>query len=65
MPFIHVRILKGRSADKKERLIKELTNVASEVLDAPMETVRVLISEIEPEHWGIAGESVKKRRENE
>jgi len=27
-----------------------------------MESIRVLINEMPLEHWGIAGESVKKRR---
>ncbi|WP_420489160.1 2-hydroxymuconate tautomerase [Neobacillus vireti] len=63
MPFIQVNILKGRSPEKKERLIREMTDLVSEVLDAPVQSVRVMINELEPEHWGIAGESVKKRNE--
>lgn len=62
MPFIQINILEGRSPEKKERLIREITDVTAEVLDAPVESVRVLIQEVSPEHWGIAGESVKKRR---
>jgi 4-oxalocrotonate tautomerase len=65
MPFIQVYLLEGRSAEKKEKLIFELTETASKVLDAPKETVRVMIQEMPLEHWGIAGESVKKRRENQ
>lgn len=63
MPFIQVNILKGRSPEKKERLIREMTDLVSDVLEAPVQSVRVMINEIEPEHWGIAGESVKKRNE--
>ncbi|KGM45459.1 4-oxalocrotonate tautomerase family protein [Neobacillus niacini] len=63
MPFIQVNILKGRSPEKKERLIREMTDLVSEVLDAPVQSVRVMINELDPEHWGIAGESVKKRNE--
>lgn len=64
MPFIQVNILEGRSAEKKERLIHEITGLVSDILEAPEQNVRVMIQEIKPEHWGIAGESVKKRREN-
>ncbi|SDH69274.1 4-oxalocrotonate tautomerase [Alteribacillus persepolensis] len=63
MPFIQVNILKGRSPEQKEKLIREMTNVAMDVLDAPEQSVRVMIQEMEPEHWGIAGESIKKRKE--
>ncbi|OLO26681.1 4-oxalocrotonate tautomerase [Alkalihalophilus pseudofirmus] len=64
MPFIQVNILRGRSPEQKEKLIREMTNVAMDVLDAPEQAVRVMIQELEPEHWGIAGESVKKRKES-
>jgi 4-oxalocrotonate tautomerase len=63
MPFIQVNILRGRSPEKKERLIREVTDVVSDVLEAPVQSIRVMINEVEPEHWGIAGESVKKRNE--
>ncbi len=65
MPFIQINILEGRTPEKKERLIREVTDLVSDVLEAPKESVRVMIQEIQPEHWGIAGESVKKRRENQ
>lgn len=63
MPFIQINIVKGRTAEKKERLIREVSDLVSDVLDAPIQSVRVMINELEPEHWGIAGESVKKRNE--
>ena len=62
LPFIQINILEGRSAEKKERLIREVTDVVSDVLEAPEENIRIMINELESEHWGIAGESVKKRR---
>lgn len=61
MPFIQINIIEGRSAEKKERLIEEVTKTVANVLESPVENVRVLISEVQPAHWGIAGESVAKR----
>ncbi len=61
MPLIQINIIEGRSPEKKERMIREVTDLVAEVLEAPVENVRVLIQEIQSEHWGIAGESVKKR----
>ncbi|RID88427.1 4-oxalocrotonate tautomerase [Peribacillus asahii] len=63
MPFIQIHILEGRSLEKKERLIREVTDKVAEVLEAPKQNVRVLIQEVTAEHWGIAGESVKQRNE--
>lgn len=64
MPFLQVNILEGRSSEMKERLIFELTDTVCKVLGAPKESVRIMINEMQSEHWGIAGESVKKRKEN-
>ncbi|MDR4886033.1 2-hydroxymuconate tautomerase [Fredinandcohnia sp. QZ13] len=61
MPFVQINILEGRSPEKKERLIREVSMLVSEVLESPIENVRIMINEMPPEHWGIAGESVKKR----
>lgn len=63
MPLIQIHILEGRDPEKKERLIREVTDTVAEVLDAPAENVRVMIQEMKAEHWGIAGESVKKRKQ--
>lgn len=62
MPFIQINIVEGRSPEKKEKLIHEVSHTVANVLEAPIENVRVMINEIPPEHWGIAGESMKKRQ---
>ncbi|WP_203362876.1 2-hydroxymuconate tautomerase [Bacillus sp. REN10] len=65
MPLIQVNMLQGRPPEKKEQLIEELTWKVAEILECPKENIRVMINEMPPEHWGIAGESVKKRRAKE
>lgn len=62
MPFIQINLLAGRSPEKKEKLIHEVPHTVANVLEAPIESVRVMVNEMQPEHWGIAGESVKKRQ---
>lgn len=62
MPLIQVNIIEGRSDEKKEKLIEALSKTTSEVLEAPLETVRVMINELPDNHWGIAGESVRTIR---
>lgn len=61
MPIVHLYILEGREPEKKERLIAEVTEAIHRAIDAPVESIRVLISEMPKEHFGIAGESAKKR----
>jgi 4-oxalocrotonate tautomerase len=62
MPLIQFTILEGRTPEQKEKLIHEVSQLTAEILNAPIESVRVHIQETPAEHWGIAGNSVKKRR---
>lgn len=63
MPYIQINLTKGRSDEQLEMLIQEVTKTVSVVADAPQSAIQVVINEIELKHWGLAGESVKKRRE--
>jgi 4-oxalocrotonate tautomerase len=61
MPIAHLYILEGRDPEKKERLIAEVSEEIHRSLDAPMESIRVIITEMPKEHFGVAGQSAKKR----
>ncbi|MGU7771891.1 MULTISPECIES: 2-hydroxymuconate tautomerase [unclassified Burkholderia] len=61
MPVAHLYILEGRDDEKKERLIAEVTDAIHRSLDAPVESVRVIITEMPKAHFGIGGQSAKKR----
>ncbi|PID04336.1 4-oxalocrotonate tautomerase [Sporosarcina sp. P2] len=64
MPFVHIKMIEKRcSPEKKEIMIKEVTDLIAGILEQDVETVRVQLEEMRPEDWGIAGESVKKRTE--
>lgn len=63
MPLIQINIIEGRSPEKKERLIREVTDTVADILESPVGNVRVMIQEMPATHWGIAGESAKKRKQ--
>ena len=60
MPIVFCHLLTGRSKEKKEKLIHNLTAAVVDSLDAPKESVRVILQEMPPEHFGIAGLPVEK-----
>ena len=60
MPIAHLHIMEGRSDEKKERLIAEVTEAICRSLDAKPESVRVIIQEMPKAHFGIGGVSAKK-----
>jgi 4-oxalocrotonate tautomerase family enzyme len=55
MPTIQAHIMAGPSGQQKERLIAMLTDAVVEAVDAPIESVCVLIDEVPRAHFGIAG----------
>ena len=61
MPIAQIYILEGRDAEKKERLIAEVSEAIHRSLDAPLESVRVILVEMPKEHFGIGGVSAKRR----
>ncbi len=55
MPIIDITIVEGRTHEQKSALITEVTDAAVRTLGAPPQTVRVIIREVEPQHFAVAG----------
>lgn len=56
MPYINVKITKsGVTADKKRRIVEEMTQTLVTVLDKKPEHIHIVIDEIDEENWGYAG----------
>ncbi|MHB0766273.1 2-hydroxymuconate tautomerase [Stutzerimonas sp. NM35] len=62
MPIAQIHILEGRSDTQKETLIREVSEAISRALDAPLANVRVIITEMPKNHFGIGGEPASKVR---
>jgi 4-oxalocrotonate tautomerase len=62
MPIAQLYILEGRSNEQKETLIREVSEAMSRSLDAPIERVRVIITEMPKNHFGIGGQPASKVR---
>ena len=55
MPLVEVTLIEGRPAEKKAALIRQVTDAVVSSIGAPVESVRVIIREVPPEHWGVGG----------
>lgn len=55
MPIVDITLIEGRSPEKKRRLIAAVTEAVVESIEAPRDSVRVLLREIPPEHFGAGG----------
>ncbi|QJU55312.1 2-hydroxymuconate tautomerase [Herbiconiux sp. KACC 21604] len=62
MPIIQVSLVQGRTPEQLRALIHGLTKTASETIGAPVETVRVVITEVPPTHWGSGHQTIAEKR---
>jgi 4-oxalocrotonate tautomerase len=52
----------GATPEKKAELIKAVTKLMVDMLGKNPETTHVVIEEVSPENWGVAGETVAARK---
>jgi 4-oxalocrotonate tautomerase len=55
MPFVHIDLVRGRDKELLMRLIEEVSRVVAETLEVPIDRVRVVVAEVDPDLWGIGG----------
>ncbi len=63
MPYVNIRLGKnGITKQQKEDLIREVTRLIVEIAKKDPNAVNVIIDEIDPDNWGVAGETLTVRR---
>jgi 4-oxalocrotonate tautomerase len=55
MPIVEITLVEGRDAEKKRALVKEVTDAVVSSIGAPIESVRVILREIPPQHFAVGG----------
>lgn len=55
MPIIRVEMSVGRSAEQKERFMREVTKLAADVLTCLPDAVDVIFTEISGDNWARGG----------
>ncbi len=56
MPVVNIKIVKGRSVEKKRDLVKAVTDAVVQALEVKPEWVTVIIEEHGREDWATGGE---------
>ena len=62
MPLIEVTLAEGRTPVQLRTLISALTHATAEAVDAPVESIRVVIREVPLTHWGAGDVTIAERR---
>jgi 4-oxalocrotonate tautomerase len=60
MPIITINLLEGRTDDLKEQLIHEVTEACHRAIGVPRESVRIVLSDMRKQHYGVGGISKAK-----
>ena len=55
MPVVNITMIKGRTDEQKTDLYREVTEAIQRTTGAPAESVRIILNEIEPKHFAVAG----------
>jgi len=55
MPIIVVNLKEGRTLDQKRAMVEGITKVMTETVNVPKTSVRIIINEMQNEHFAIAG----------
>jgi 4-oxalocrotonate tautomerase len=55
MPFVNIRIYEGFGKDKINEIAARVTDAIQDVTKLPREAVWVIVDEIDPPQWYVAG----------
>lgn len=53
MPIIQITMVAGRDNEVVENCIRKVAETVSETLNAPIETVRVMVTELPPNRFAV------------
>jgi len=53
MPIIHITLVAGRDNAKVERCIREVARTVADTLDAPLETIRIMVNEVPASRFAV------------
>lgn len=61
MPYIHVKMLNGRSVDQKRALADAITKAMTEICGARPDGTMIIFEDVEQENWARGGILVADR----
>lgn len=62
MPFISIKIAKGRSLEQKRSLVRSVTDAVATTINVAPEKVWIQIDEFEPDNFATDGRLMADRR---
>ena len=60
MPIVQISLIAGRTSEKKEQLIRRVTDAIAETLEIPKERVHIVLQDVPRENIGDGGIPLSK-----
>jgi len=60
MPLVQISLIQGRTPEKKEELMKKVTNAIVDALQIPADRVRIFLHEVSKENIAYGGVPLSK-----
>jgi len=57
MPIVDITLLEGRSDEKKKAMVAAVTDAIETSLDAPRDSIRIILREVPAKHFAVAGKT--------
>ena len=61
MPIVRLSVAAGRSPEQLRECLRAVHNAVRDSLGAPDASIRVLITEVDPELWSSGGKTLSER----
>jgi 4-oxalocrotonate tautomerase len=62
MPVVEITVVEGRTSDQLRALVRETTRAVSTTLEAPIESVRIIVREVPATHFAAGDVTIAERR---
>lgn len=59
MPLVYINLMKGRAPEKIEGMIAAVSHAIADSLETDLDTVRVMVHEMEEHQYGIGGKPIR------
>jgi 4-oxalocrotonate tautomerase len=61
VPLVEITLVEGRSAEQLRALISAVTRACVDSIDAPLDSVRVVLREVPPTHFAAGDVTIAER----
>lgn len=62
MPLVYINLMEGRDKEKIAKMTKAVSVAISESLDAPIDSVRIMINEMQDHQFSVGGKTLSEAR---